>query len=68
MPFLNVRGKVLANSKLKTNYTDKFAGKFVSMANINNFLAQQKLYPSGDISSNGFVDQDVKSVDIYTKV
>jgi hypothetical protein len=69
IPILHVRSKLnTSTSKFKNKYTDKFAGSFLSMKKLDNFVAQQKLYPSGDVQSNGFVDQDVKNVDIYRSI
>lgn len=69
VPFLNVRSRISPSpAKFKNKYVDKFAGNFLSMTKLDNFLAQQKLYPSGDIQSDGFVNQNVKNVDIYKSI
>ena len=68
VPILHIRSKLRSESKFKNNYVDKFAGSFLSMKKINNFLAQQKLYPSGDIQSQGFVNENVQGSNLFSSI
>lgn len=68
VPILHIRSKLRSESKFKNSYADKFAGSFLSMKKLNNFLAQQKLYPSGDIQSQGFVNQNIQSSNLFSSI
>lgn len=68
IPELHIRSRLKSNSKFKNSYVDKFAGQFASLRKIKNFVAQQKLYPSGDISNVGFVNENIQSSNIFSSI
>ena len=49
---------VASMGKLTNKYVDKFGGHITAINNLQTSnKAEQKLYPSGDVSSLGFVDK-----------
>lgn len=68
IPELHIRSILKSNSKFKNSYVDKFAGQFASLRKIKNFVAQQKLYPSGDISNVGFVNENIQGSNIFSSI
>ena len=57
-PLMNL----IAVGNLKDPYADKFAGDF------NDFTCVQKLYPSGDVYTSEFVNQNTNHKDLYKSI
>ena len=53
---------LVGSGALRQTYADKFAGDF------NDFTCVQKLYPSGDVYTSEFVNQNTRHNDLYQSV
>ena len=68
-PFSSVRSRLKSISKLTNKYVDKFGGHITAINDLQTSnKAEQKLYPSGDVSSLGFVDKFLESGNLYQNI